>query len=508
MYKSKYLKYKNKYLELKNQKNQIGGSSAAGGEGNSTQPFFIDLTNLIKSNVPNNVVPQIIEDIERIVNIKGNDKIIKEKRSYVIKVENLIRPDIIDSLFSLLSKNNIIIYIVNITTKAERKPIDISEVKSKMSKPNPEKIAFKFYYDNEETLLEMSGFLNLKNIKLVYKTLYKCDYNFTNVQYKNNNDAFIRITTTFDSGNDAITLVDDETVNILKLKKYGINIQPINIVMFNDIISKVNRQKIINVDTNDISKLIELSENITINQFIDNYINPNANEIRRIHNIPPNEDNEDLLELFGFSGFKGIGGKSKISKEFVFLAFKIEGVNNKFYIKAEINNNINGVLFSKHDMASLEQQGLSFGYFENFKEKHENLTKLKERYKSLITQYELSKYQSNSTIFGNQRDIARELRPIQIEIQRILSSETTPVINIYDTLPVCRSGVTLSRSISLNHTEIEFRSSEEEKASVIEKLSTYDNVDQIKGLLIEMIISNQFTEEQLKKISDELSKNL
>jgi len=502
MYKSKYLKYKNKYLELKNQKNQIGGSSAAGGEGNSTQPFFIDLTNLIKAN---DIVPQIIKDIEKIVNIKGNDKIIKEKRSYVIKVENLIRPDIIDSLFSLLSKNNIIIYIVNITTKAERKPIDISEVKSKMSKPNPEKIAFKFYYDNEETLLEMSGFLNLKNIKLVYKTLYKCDYNFTNVQYKNNNDAFIRITTTFDSGNDAITLVDDETVNILKLKKYGINIQPINIVMFNDIISKVNRQKIIPVDSNDISKLIELSENITINQFIDNYINPNANEIRRIHNIQPNEDNEDLLELFKFSGFKGIGGKSKISKEFVFLAFKIEGVNNKFYIKAEINNNINGVLFSKNDMALLEQQGLSFGYFENFKEKHEKLTNLKERYKTLITQFELNKYQSNLTIFGNQRDIVREIQSIQPEIQRILSSETTPVINIYDTLPICRN-FNLLRSESLNHTEIEFKSSEEEKETVIEKLSTYDNVDQIKGLLIEMIISNEFSGEQLKKISDELTR--
>jgi hypothetical protein len=276
--------------------------------------------------------------------------------------------------------------------------------------------------------------------------------------------------------------------------------------MFNNIISRISSDKKINFNTNDPSKLIELAENITINQFIDNYINPNANEIRRIHNIPPNEDNEDLLELFKFSGFKGIGGKSKISKEFVFLAFKIEGVNNKFYIKAEINNNINGVLFSKNDMALLEQQGLSFGYFENFKEKHEKLTNLKERYKTLITQFELNKYQSNLTIFGNQRDIVRELQNIQPEIQRILSSETTPVINIYDTLPKCRN-FNLLRSNSLNHTEIEFKSSEEEKELVIEKLSTYDDVNKIKELLINMIIGNEFTEEQLKKISNKLTEH-
>jgi hypothetical protein len=507
MYKNKYLKYKNKYLELKNQKNQIGGSSAAAGDkDNSIIPFFIDLTNLIKPDVPNEVVPQIINEVERIVNIKGTYKFIKEKRSYVIKIENLIRPDIIDSLFSLLSRNNIIIYIVNTTTKAQRKPIDMSEVKSKMSQPNREKIAFKFYYDNEEHLLEISGFLNLKNISHTYRTLYKCDYNFTNVQYKARNDSFIRITTIFDSGNDAITLVDDKTIQTLGLKRYGINIQPINIMMFNEIVSKFSPDKKIDVDVTNPGELISRAEKITIQQFITNYINPNSSKIREINKIPANENNEDLLELFGFTGFKGIGGKSKISKEFVFLAFRIEGVDNKFYTKAEINNNIDGVLFSKNDMASLEQQGLSFGYFEKFKEKHENLNKLKERRKTLIAQYELSKHLTNPTIFGNTGDIAYQLRDTQAQIDHISSSETTPVVSIYDTLPVCRSGVSLSRSISLGHTEIEYTPNEEQKEIIVTNLLS--SAKNIKQLLIDMIISNQFTEEQLKKMNEELDKDI
>jgi len=503
MYKNKYLKYKNKYLELKN---QSGGATAAGGESkgnvskaiNPPSLIILDFSELIDDTQPIEIITRT-KDLFKDLFVKQTTT---EQTKNVFKFTTTIQTNLVRQFIEILTSNtNIIVSDFN-PLSGGRLILDYSYISNKM-RETTRKIIFKFYFNTDQNKLKINGYLDLQNIEKTYKTLYKCDYNFTNVQYRNINNELVRINTIFDSGNDAITLIDNASIDSLRLQRYGINIKPINVLKFN----RLFETKKIDINESDLNVLTGFCDRMTINNFITSYIVPNANEIRRRHNLAPNlvGNYEDLLELCGFTSFRGIGGNSTISKEFVLLGFHIEGFDKNFYIKAEINDNIEGVLFSKHDMALLEKQGLSFGYFSAFQQKHDELVQLKERYKMYKTQYELSEI---NTIFGNKDLLEREMIQIRHQINYILEHTTTPVVNIYDTLPVCRSGVTLSRSISLNHTEIEYIPNEEQKQIVIEKLSTNDNANQIKGLLIEMIISNQFTEEQLKKMNDELSKNL
>ena len=140
----------------------------------------------------------------------------------------------------------------------------------------------------ERSRLLTLGFIDLKDQvrESSIVTLYKCDYDFTLVEYVNSTSRFIQTPTIFDSENSSGTIVHEDVVDYLGLPKIPITIQVNNLMNNLRLLDKI-------IPSNDGLNYDE----ITMEQFILK-IDEVSEQIRKYYKLSPNDDNEDLLEYF------------------------------------------------------------------------------------------------------------------------------------------------------------------------------------------------------------------
>lgn len=509
MYINKYLKYKNKYLEMKE---IIGGSASS-----SQQPIFFDFTEIIS--------PNITRQLHQIVTETSGVEYKDAKGIILLKVTTFTV-----GLFSRIS--SLLDQTISIEkTKRKQKTIEYQEKDldktfftfnnisdNKNGLRSEEVIIYKFYKkENPVTRILKSTPSDIKMrlegelraariIDLKDKSsppqgiLYKCDYDFTKVEYIDSTSHFVPIPTIFDSGNSSVTLIDSVSVDLLGLQKIPVMINTSNILSFNNLMRQIGLydKVIVSKSLLDQDDFEELS--------IDNFmiiIDRVASDIRRAKGIKEKEDNEDLLGIFGIKGTRGIGGASKMVMNKVLLAFKIDGFPGIYYLEADINDGINGVLFSKHDMALLERRSLSFGYNPEFERLHEELQRLIDRYteNKATYDYEIS-------IGGNLRRLRQlfdiESRRISGDILRLKEGTYAPIIDVYKTLPPCIHEFKLGRSDSGGHTNVEIVNTSSEMTDIafdqIFDALIREPTPAKKHELISKIKKIGFTEEQLTSL--------
>jgi hypothetical protein len=510
MYKNKYLKYKNKYLEMKE---TLGGSSSSA----SLQIIFFDFTNIIS--------PSITEQLEKIPNEFDGVEYKTNKGVIFLKVTIFTSP-----LFLRIS--SLLDQTISIEkTKRKQKTIEYQEKDldktyftfnnisdNKNGLRSEEFVIYRFY--KKENSVTRFLKINSSDIKMRLEAelkaariidlkdkssppqgiLYKCDYDFTKVEYIDSTGHFVPISTIFDSGNSSVTLIDSASVDLLGLQKIPVMINTSNILAFNNLMRQIGLydKVIVSKSLLDPDDFEELS--------IDNFmtiIDSVASDIRRVRGMKDQDNNEDLLGIFGIKGTRGIGGASKMVRNNVLLAFKIEGFPGIYYIEADINDGINGVLFSKHDMALLERRSLSFGYNPEFERLHEELQRLIIRY----TENEATYYYEIS-IGGNPNRLRTifemERRRISGDITRLKEGTYAPIIDVYKTLPPCIREFKVGRSDSGGHTNIEIVNTSSEMTDTV-----FDQIfDALireptrakKDELISKIKKIGFTEEQLTRL--------
>jgi len=509
--KSKYLKYKNKYLEMKE---ILGGSSSS----TSPQIIFFDFTNIIS--------PSITEQLQRISSeFSGVEYKTTKDGGSALKVTIFTSPLFL-RISSLLDET-----ISIEKTKRKSKTIEYQEKDldktyftfnnisdNKKGLKSEEYVIYKFYKKENsvtrllksstpniktrlETELKAAGIIDLKDKSSPPQgILYKCDYDFTKVDYRDSTGRLVPISTIFDSGNSSVTLIDSASVDLLGLQRIPVMINTPNILAFNNLMRQLRLfdKVIVSKNASDPDDFEELS--------IDNFmtiINGISHTIREKLKIEEKEDNEDLLRLFGIKGTRGIGGASKMVMNKVLLAFKIDGFPGIYYLEADINDGINGILFSKHDMALLERRSLSFGYNPEFERLHEQLQRLIDRYSENEATYDYE-----ISIGGNSISLRygfeMERRIILGEITRLKEGTYAPIIDVYKTLPPCISEFKLGRSDSGGHTNVEIVNTSSETADIafgqifdalIREPTLYKKLE-----LISKIKKIGFTEEQLARL--------
>jgi len=514
MYKNKYLKYKNKYLEIKN---LLGGSSSS-----SQQPIFFDFTRITS--------PNIIEQLQRIPSEFSGVEYKDTKGAILLKVTIFI-PNLFNKINSLLDQT------INIEKiKRKQKTISYKEdidkayftfkyiADNKSTLDSDEVIIYKFYKKENPTTrllintpsdikrrlegtLRVADFIDLKDKSSPPQgILYKCDYDFTKVDYKNSIGQFIPIPTIFDSGNSSATLIDSRSVELLGLEKIPVMINTSNIIAFNNFMIRL-RLPVISPKSPDPNDFEELSIDnfMTIVDRVADNIREEINAARRSvdRDMEHRDNNEDLLGIFGIKGTKGIGGASKIVRNKVLLSFKIDGFPGKYYLEADINDGIDGVLFSKHDMALLERRSLAFGYNPEFERLHEELQRLIDLYTETKATYDYDIANGGKPrILGP--IFERESRRISDNIKRLKEGTYAPIIDIFKTLPQCTHEFKLGRSDSGGHTNVEIINTSTEMTDIafdqiFDALIREPTPDK-KHELISKIKKIGFTEEQLTSL--------
>ena len=512
MYKNKYLKYKNKYLEIKE---IIGGSISP----SSQKHIFFDFTEIISEN--------ITIQLRQIANEFSGVEYKDTKDAIFLKVTTFV-PNLFNKINSLLDKT------INIKKIKRKQTIEYKEKNLKKHYFNfryiqhsirelksEEDIIYKFYKKENpvtyllksspsdikmrlEAKLKADRIIDLKDKSLSPKgILYKCDYDFTKVEYIDSSGNFVPISTIFDSGNSSVTLIDSASVDLLSLQKIPVMITTANILAFNhEVISIGLKDKVIaSKSLSDPNDFEELS--------IDNFmtiIDSVASTIRMVRNMKNQDNNEDLLIIFGIKGTRGIGGASKMVRNKVLLAFKIEGFPGKYYLEAGINDGISGVLFSKHDMALLERRSLSFGYNPSFESLHEELQRLIDlcTENEAMYYYEISSGLNSNTLLHKKLELQQERNRILNDIKRLKKDKYAPIIDVYNTLPPCISEFKVGRSDSGGHTNVEIVSTSSETTDTVfgqifDALIS-EPTHAKKNELISKIINIGFTEEQLTRL--------
>jgi hypothetical protein len=513
MYKNKYLKYKNKYLEMKE---ILGGASGA----TSQQPIFFDFTE-IKG-------PHIDEQIQGILSEFSGVEYKTTSDGVALKVTIFTSPLFL-RISSLLDQTTSIEKTKRKNKKNEyqEKDLDktyftfnnISDNKNRLE--SDEVIIYKFYKkENPLTRLLKSTPSDIKMrlegelraariIDLKDKSsppqgiLYKCDYDFTKVDYRDRSAHFYPIPTIFDSGNSSVTLIDSHSVDLLGLEKIPVMINTSNILAFNNLMIQIGLRDrlIMPTDPTDPDVFDELS----IDGFMTK-IDTVASDIRRVKGYEEKEDNEDLLRLFGIKGIRGIGGASKMVRNKVLLAFKIDGFPGTYYLEADVNDGINGVLFSKHDMALLERRSLSFGYNPEFEGLHEELQRLINNYSDnqAAYDYEVRNERNPNRLRRLRQLFDIEMHRISQEIKHLKEDRYAPIIDVYKTLPPCIHDFKLGRSDSGGHTNVKIVSTDPSITDlafgqIFDSLLGEPTPDK-KHELISKIKKIGFTQEQLEEL--------
>ena len=489
-YQKKYLKYKNKYLQMKG---IVGGAALVQqnycsfdySEILSIIPeYFTNLTEL-QTNYPNIEIkgkrvlkiniftPQIFQDINRrltpiqpviILRYINNTKTFEE-----INLSNFT-----DTAITRLLQDDKVIYKFILSPRIITKDL------------------IKHYKNTFDGILKQEKVENVHNSIEPRGILYKCDYDFTQVRYRNYKQIYQPIITIFDSGNSSSTLIHSNVVTTLGLNKIPVIVKYSSIIAFNNLMDQLRFE----------DSKIELGINLTMDEFILK-IDSVSDHIRIYYRIPKNnsENNEDLLKYFNIRIASGVGGLGSVVKYNVLLPFEIIGTNKKYYIEADINNAFDGILFSKHDMALLEKRSISFGYNAAFEDRHNQLEVLRKQYDDNEEYYDLQ-----TLINGMNRSIMETYRDRRITItekMQEIRESFVPIIDIFATLPPCSPGIALVKSDSGGHTEVKFETTFSPE-TVFEQIfeSIPDKSSDEKMLILSRLKDVKFTEEQLEQLMD------
>lgn len=285
---------------------------------------------------------------------------------------------------------------------------------------------------------EFQGFKNLNDVKpvmykLEYTPSYICDLQYTKTLYLGTNGGEYSFRTTFDSGNQAKTLISYPLVEQLELEKLDLYASQTTIGCLNILISLIPGLENCNIDTTN-CPFISLQD---VKTFIE------ANQLKFIalfskFGFKVNHT-EEILQLIGFRGIKGVGTNTVMYPvKKVILPFRISGVDNKrFFVEALCDDSTsdidNRVLFSSSDMQQLFYYGIQFGFNKQILVKH---TKIKD----LLTQIEQKREElvalKLKSIVLNQNIQEEEiLMKQQIKALEIRLKEATNPTDAYDASP-------------------------------------------------------------------------
>uniref|UniRef100_A0A6C0DBX2 Uncharacterized protein n=1 Tax=viral metagenome TaxID=1070528 RepID=A0A6C0DBX2_9ZZZZ len=489
-YQEKYLKYKNKYLQMKD---ILGGASLV-----QQNYCSFDYSEILS------IIPEYFTNLTELQTTYPNIEI---KGNRVLKI-NIFTPQIFQDINRRLSPIQpvIILRLINNTKSFEEinsSNFTDTEITRLLQ---DDKVIYKFilspriitkdliehykYTFNE--ILKQEKVENVHNEIEPRGILYKCDYDFTQVRYRNYKQVYQPVITIFDSGNSSSTLIHNSVVTTLGLNKIPIIVSHNSIIAFNNIMDELKLE----------GSKIDLSINLTMDEFIFKIDNV-ADHIREYYRKPKSnsENNEDLLIYFNIRIASGVGGVGSVVKYTVLLPFEIIGTNKKYYIEAHVNDAFEGILFSKHDMALLEKRSISFGYNSAFEERHNELETLRKQYDDNEEFYDLQ-----TLIYGRQSRIIRSYHERRISItkqMRVIRESFVPIIDIFATLPPCSPGIALGRSDSGGHTEVKFETTFSPE-TVFEQIfqSIPAKSEDEKLLILSKLKDVKFTEEQLEQLMD------
>ena len=496
---NKYLKYKLKYINLKK---QFAGSS----ESSPPHKLYLNVTQI--TNMDH--MPTALRTIRALPNVTVTTL---KNGSVVISITY---NNLTETLFNNITRTLMVsLDTIGMTCCMEleggefidwdKQNFHFQSVRILLE--NFPKLVYMFKIITREELIEQRliahNYTSLQIYNIPTGILYKCDYDFTNILYRHVDGRMSYIQTIFDSGNSAPTIIDSANVELLGLELMPIYTTRDNLTIYNAKLDEIFRNV---TDIN--SHRLDENTNIPLVEFLER-VDRIADLIRRKDNIDPNDNNEDLLSRFGVSGTRGVGGRGSCTMNRVLLPFEIVGFSGRYYIRADVNNDIKGVLFSKHDMAFLEQRGLSFGYDPNFEDQHRRLAELKNQAKEQFVLYQLEK---SRAINGQQRyaafrNYSRMMGPIELQEHALKHNGHTEVISIYRTILPLDQGH-LDTTPRGTHVQAIYDPTPDNTTLIFTNL--FNRIEQasrdIRDLLFERIGRIGFTVDQLTRLR-EISEN-